>query len=189
MVVKSPNLQRSKPKNSQKIEIDLVLLYWMIAIIIVENLMIDQEIQITNPKIAQEILTNLKIVQEILTIPRIVQEIPTNHMIEIIKIVIVIIIAITTIVIEMIEECIHPEKKIIDPDQFQTNNSNRDQMILADHLGTPSQITGHPDVMIRIGKKHALKIYDLFALITSYFWGSTGSNITPVVQLILIAQL
>ena len=40
-----------------------------------------------------------------------------------------------------------------------------------------------------IGKKHALKIYDLFALITSYFWGSTGSNITPVVQLILIAQL
>ena len=171
MALKSPALKRSKPKNnnsSQKIEIDLVLLYWMmIAIIIVENLMIDQEIQITNPKIAQEILTNLKIVQEILTIPRIVQEIPTNHMIEIIMIVII---AITTIVIEMIEECIHPEKKIIDPDQFQTNNSNRDQMILADHLGT-SQIIGHPDVMIRIGKKHALKIYDLFALNTSYFWG------------------
>ena len=34
-----------------------------------------------------------------------------------------------------------------------------------------------------IGKKHALKKYDQFALSTSCFWGSTtGSNITPVVQ-------
>ena len=33
-----------------------------------------------------------------------------------------------------------------------------------------------------IGKKHALKKYDKFALNTSCFWGSTGSNITPVVQ-------
>ena len=33
-----------------------------------------------------------------------------------------------------------------------------------------------------IGKKHALKEYDQFALNTSCFWGSTGSNITPVVQ-------
>ena len=33
-----------------------------------------------------------------------------------------------------------------------------------------------------IGKKHALKKYDQFALNTSCFWGSTGSNITPGVQ-------
>ena len=33
-----------------------------------------------------------------------------------------------------------------------------------------------------IGKKHALKKYDQFALNTSCFGGSTGSNITPVVQ-------
>ena len=33
-----------------------------------------------------------------------------------------------------------------------------------------------------IGKKHALKKYDQFALNTSCFWGSTRSNITPVVQ-------
>ena len=32
------------------------------------------------------------------------------------------------------------------------------------------------------GKKHAFKIYDQFALNTSCFWGSTISNITPVVQ-------
>ena len=32
-----------------------------------------------------------------------------------------------------------------------------------------------------IGKKHALKKYDQFThLNTSCFWGSTGSNITPV---------
>ena len=33
-----------------------------------------------------------------------------------------------------------------------------------------------------IGKKHALKKYDQFALKTSCFSGSTGSNITLVVQ-------
>ena len=33
-----------------------------------------------------------------------------------------------------------------------------------------------------IGKKHALKKYDQFALNTSCFWGSTRSNITLVVQ-------
>ena len=33
-----------------------------------------------------------------------------------------------------------------------------------------------------IGKKHALKKYEHFALNTTCFWGSTGSNITPVVQ-------
>ena len=105
--------------------------------------MIDQEIH-TNPKIIQEILTNLKIVQEILTIHKIVQEIPTNqhHMIVVIGIIVIVIIAITiiqTIVIEMIAECIHPEKKIVDPDLFHTSNNN-DQMILieeeVDHLGT-----------------------------------------------------
>ena len=103
--------------------------------------MIDQEIH-TNPKIVQEILTNLKIVQEILTIHKIVQEIPTNqhHMIVVIGIIVIVIIAITiiqTIVIEMIAECIHPEKKIVDPDLFHT--SNNDQVILieeeVDHLG------------------------------------------------------
>ena len=107
--------------------------------------MIDQEIH-TNPKIVQEILTNLKIVQEILTIHKIVQEIPTNqhHMIVVIGIImtVIVIIAITiiqTIVIEMIAECIHPEKKIVDPDLFHTSNNN-DQMFLieeeVDHLGT-----------------------------------------------------
>ena len=35
---------------------------------------------------------------------------------------------------------------------------------------------------VDIGKKHALKKYDQFVLNTSCFWGSTGSNITPVVQ-------
>ena len=34
----------------------------------------------------------------------------------------------------------------------------------------------------QIGKKHALKIYDQFDINTSCFWGSTGSNISPVVQ-------
>ena len=38
------------------------------------------------------------------------------------------------------------------------------------------------DCEIDIGKKHALKKYDKFALNTSCFWESTGSNITPVVQ-------
>ena len=33
-----------------------------------------------------------------------------------------------------------------------------------------------------IGKKHALKKYDQFAVNTSCFWRSTGSNITPIVQ-------
>ena len=33
-----------------------------------------------------------------------------------------------------------------------------------------------------IGKKHALKKYEQFAVNTSCFWGRTGSNITPVVQ-------
>ena len=31
-----------------------------------------------------------------------------------------------------------------------------------------------------LGKKHALIKYDQFSLNTSSFWGSTGSNITPV---------
>ena len=35
---------------------------------------------------------------------------------------------------------------------------------------------------MHLGKKHALKKYDCFALNTSCFGGSTGSNITPVVQ-------
>ena len=34
----------------------------------------------------------------------------------------------------------------------------------------------------KIGKKHALKIYNQFTLNTSCFWGSTRSNTTPVVQ-------
>ena len=38
------------------------------------------------------------------------------------------------------------------------------------------------DLNKAIGKKHALKKYDQFALNTSCFWGSTGSNITPVVR-------
>ena len=33
-----------------------------------------------------------------------------------------------------------------------------------------------------IGKKHSLKIYDQFALNTSCFWGSTGSNIARVLS-------
>ena len=33
-----------------------------------------------------------------------------------------------------------------------------------------------------VGKKHALNKYDQFALNTSCFGGSIGSNITPVVQ-------
>ena len=37
-------------------------------------------------------------------------------------------------------------------------------------------------VLIDLGKKYALKKYDQFALNTSCFWRSTGSNITPVVQ-------
>ena len=43
-------------------------------------------------------------------------------------------------------------------------------------------MTGAWDPAPCIGKTHALKKYDQFALITSCFWGSTGSNITPVVQ-------
>ena len=33
-----------------------------------------------------------------------------------------------------------------------------------------------------LGKKHAFKKYDQFVLNTNCLWGSTGSNITPVVQ-------
>ena len=33
-----------------------------------------------------------------------------------------------------------------------------------------------------IGKRHGFKKHDQFALNTSCFWESTGSNITPVVQ-------
>ena len=35
---------------------------------------------------------------------------------------------------------------------------------------------------LHIGKKHALKIYHHFALNTSFFWRSAGSNIISVVQ-------
>ena len=45
--------------------------------------------------------------------------------------------------------------------------SNMDQLCFRDPL---------------IGKKHALKKYDQFAQNISCFWGSTGSNITPVVH-------
>ena len=38
-----------------------------------------------------------------------------------------------------------------------------------------------PEKVMKIGKKYALKKYDQFALNTSCLWGSTGSNITPVV--------
>ena len=44
----------------------------------------------------------------------------------------------------------------------------------------PEQLFADKGVMA-IGKsKHALKRYDQFALNTSCFWGSIGSNITPV---------
>ena len=39
--------------------------------------------------------------------------------------------------------------------------------------------------LISTGEKHALRKYDQFALNTSCFWGSTGSNITQVVQFLL----
>ena len=38
------------------------------------------------------------------------------------------------------------------------------------------------DITETIGKKHASKKYDQFALNTSCFWGITGSNITLVLQ-------
>ena len=55
------------------------------------------------------------------------------------------------------------------------------------YWGTPIPVwmseDGEESVCVgSIGKKHALKVYDQFTLNTSYFWGSTGSNITPVVQ-------
>ena len=37
-----------------------------------------------------------------------------------------------------------------------------------------------------LGKKHALKKYDQFTLNSNSFWGSTGSNIIPVVQFYVI---
>ena len=39
-----------------------------------------------------------------------------------------------------------------------------------------------PKENVLIGMKYAFKKYDQFALNTSCFWGSEGSNITPVVQ-------
>ena len=39
-----------------------------------------------------------------------------------------------------------------------------------------------------IGKNHALKKSDQFALNTSCFWGSTGSNITPVFTKFLLQK-
>ena len=45
-----------------------------------------------------------------------------------------------------------------------------------------SSSSSESDSEVAIGKKHALKKYAQFALNTSCFWESTGSNITPVVQ-------
>ena len=43
-------------------------------------------------------------------------------------------------------------------------------------------IQGNDNRQQSIGKKHALKKYGQFTQNTSCFWGSTGSNITPVMQ-------
>ena len=47
------------------------------------------------------------------------------------------------------------------------------------HLRTSKQVWVKEDYN-PIGKKHALKKFDQFALNTSCFWGCTRSNITPV---------
>ena len=55
--------------------------------------------------------------------------------------------------------------------------SPKDQNIIFSSLSVISVLS-----MVLLGKKYALKKYDHFALNTSCFWGSTGSNLTPVVQ-------
>ena len=52
---------------------------------------------------------------------------------------------------------------------------------LSEHPGTADSLKD-----LQIGKKPALKKYDVFPLNTSCFWGSTGSNITLFVQFHLI---
>ena len=52
---------------------------------------------------------------------------------------------------------------------------------LAAQIQNSTEAVEYIDGVSSIGKKHALKIYDQFALNTSCFRGSMGSNITPVV--------
>ena len=61
------------------------------------------------------------------------------------------------------------------PDYLLLKCSPKDSSNLISTRYSDSEITA-------IGKKHALNKYDQFALDTSCFWGSAGSNITPVVQ-------
>ena len=66
-----------------------------------------------------------------------------------------------------------------DPESGSAMKSNEPAFIpLEDSEADENSEFPHKDK----GKKHALKKYDHFALNTCCFWGSTGSNITSVVQ-------
>ena len=62
-----------------------------------------------------------------------------------------------------------PEPDILIP-WTQFNLNLKGQVVLA----------GDPHQLGPVGRKHALKKYDQFALNTSCFWASTRSNIIPV---------
>ena len=82
--------------------------------------------------------------------------------------------------IEMIKV---PGEKSVRIDMMKANPIN--EKSVADHETDQQQPKKSKEFGILhngIGKKQALKIYDQFTLKTSCFWGSTRSNITPVVQ-------
>ena len=65
------------------------------------------------------------------------------------------------------------------------NFENNNHTLEVDRIGPLikwNKSYGWKSTKMVIGKKHALKKYDQFALNTSCFWGSTGSNITPVIN-------
>ena len=76
---------------------------------------------------------------------------------------------------------LHAPKKATNKGQNQDSAGGADHELLYPYLRTllSFDTQGFLNVL-SIGKKHALKKYDQFALNTSCFWGSTGSNITPV---------
>ena len=69
------------------------------------------------------------------------------------------------------------EKRLKEKEKRMKKKRRAFKQINEDFDNTPEEVAFN-----EIGKKHALKKYDQFTLNTSCFWGSTGSNITLVVQ-------
>ena len=81
----------------------------------------------------------------------------------------------------------HQEDNSVVPISMSSSNFEDDRLSLPIHnqvLISRTIQDGQKEILVDdlIGKKHAFKKYDQFALNTSCFCGSTGSNITSVVQ-------